>query len=207
MMVRWIVVFLLTLTSPAFATVDSWLVVRYPLADLQVENANCEATTVALDAISSGPASTAAVLAGVLSRPIDVPSPLSRPVVMVNSNAITDRAKAPVVVRFIETEPGPIIAATLEIDVTALAAKNGRDREARADAVKRAKLVLVYALKNFFASHPRSKVTVVINGLPEQEGLAGTRVLASTQWPYTEASDVYRALLTELAATQDCPKR
>jgi hypothetical protein len=203
---RLVLLILIALTSPAHSTVDQWFVLRYPLAALQVENANCEAMTIALDAHSSGPQSTATALAGVLSRPIEVLSPLSRPVARVDSNAITESAKAPVGITFDVVDPDPVIAANLDIDVTSLAAKNGTGCEGRADTVKRAKLALVYVLKNFVASHPKSKVTVTIKGMPNQDGLPGTRLLASTQWPYTEASDVYRTLLIELAPAQDCPK-
>ena len=193
-------------STPADATVDSWVVLRYPLADMQVDDAYCEAQTVVLDAHSSGPSSTAAIIAGTLARSIDVPNPLAQTVQTIDANAITADAKAPLKLVFIEVDSASGIAMALTIDITGLSGAHGTSVQGRTDAHKRAKLALIYVLKNFFSKHPKSTIAVTIVGLPDQTDIPGQKLLEKTLSPYTATSPIYRALVGSIVADKSCAK-
>ena len=192
--------------GPSHATVDSWLVVKFPLADMQVENANCEASTVVLDAHSSGPHSTAKTIIRTLTQPIEVGSPLAAIAQKVDANAITDGAKAPVSADLIVDEVKSNLVVRLTVDVTALAKLNGDAQEGRQDTVRRAKQVVLYALTNFLRRHEKQRVAVMIAGLPSQDGLPGMTLPASASPPMSAVSPMFRKLAEELKPPRPCPR-
>jgi hypothetical protein len=87
----------------------------------------------------------------------------------------------------------------MTVDVSGLAAANGRNPDGRAATVRAAKLGLLAMAKNMDAlSGGRYRLRVTFQGLPSQEGLAGTTLPARTRSPYSAASPVLRALEAEL---------
>jgi hypothetical protein len=201
------VLLLLLDVSPALATIDSWISVSYPLADIHETGRRCEARTIALDPVTNGPESAARVIAGTLSSPIVVPNPIGTQGATSDANAITDGAKADMKATFrIDDWSTPVVDAKLAIDVAALAAANGDAPDGRTDTVRRAKQLVGYALRNFFAVQPKARVTLEITGLPNQDGLPGLKLPAAPKTPVSAPSPLLRDLSAELKpATRGCP--
>ena len=195
---------MLLLCSSAGATIESWIRVSYPLADLQVENANCVAETIAQDSVSNGPESYARVIAHVLTHPINVPNPIAATPSDMDANAITDAAKGRIKAAFeidLVTAEGK-----LAVDVTEIVKASGEDIEGRAGSIKRAKQLVAFALGNLFRGFPKARIAVTIEGLPKQDDLKGVKLPATTKSPFTANSPLLKSLQAELKPTRDCPR-
>lgn len=199
--------FLMTCAGSAKATVDSWQVITYPLADIQLEGRNCVAQTITLDPISSGAHATARLIAAVLSQPIVVPNPLGVEPKTTDANAITDQAKAPLTATFeIDGDGGPAAHGRLTIDATALAAANGSSPEGRQDTVLRTKQLVAFSLRNFLQQHSSAAIVLVINGLPTQDGLSGPKLPATFKSAVSATSPWLRTVNRELQSKRGCPQ-
>jgi uncharacterized protein (TIGR03382 family) len=101
---------------------------------------------------------------------------------------------------------GDVLEYEAELDVTDLAAENGTDIDGRRKTITQAKLALLALAKNLKELSPSGlyRLDVSFKGLPDQSGLGGEPVYASSVWPYTGASPVLAAYENELI-TQWCP--
>jgi hypothetical protein len=192
---------------PAHATADSWVVLIYPLTDMHDEGSNCEAHNIVLDPVSSGPHTTARLVAGTLSNPIIVPNPIGHAGATADANAITDGAKASVTAVFEVDDDGTGGArGKLSLDARALSAANGIEGEGRLDTVRRVKQLTAFSLRNFLRRHEKAAVTLAIDGLPAQDGLPGMRLPATLQSPVSARSPWLTELIRELKPKANCPK-
>ncbi|MEQ1696945.1 MAG: hypothetical protein ABL901_14005 [Hyphomicrobiaceae bacterium] len=190
----------------AQATSDSWVRLDYPLTDLQEEGHNCEAQTVVLDPVSTGPHATARLIAAALSSPILVPNPIGQPGVTADANAITDGAKASVTSTFLVDDDGTAVArGKLTLDASALAAANGTSPDGRQDALRRMKQITAFSLRNFLKRHEKAAISVSIDGLPSQDGLPGLKLPATLQSPVSAGSPWLADLIRELKPNAKCP--
>jgi hypothetical protein len=194
----------LSIGLPAGATVEAWMRISYPLADLQFENANCVAETIAQDSISNGPESFARVIALVLSNQINVPNPLAVNPEQMDANAITDGAKGKITARFeidIAAAEGKLL-----VDASELVKASGESADSRASSVRRVKQLVTFALGNLFRGYPKARIALSIEGLPRQDDLKGVKLPAAARSPFTAASPLLKALQAELRPTRNCPR-
>lgn len=198
--------FQLSLTVAGHATTDSWVKLVYPLTDLQEEGTNCEASTMVLDPVSSGPHATARLIAGALPNPIIVPNPIGHPGAIADANAISDGSKAAVVVSFVVEDDGSAVArGKFGLDASALSAANGISAEGRADTLRRVKQLAAFALRNFLRRHEKAAIAVAFDGLPTQDGLPGVKLPVALQSPVSAASPWLAELSRELKPDPKCP--
>lgn len=96
---------------------------------------------------------------------------------------------------------------TMKLDVTALAAANGTTATGRKATIKAAKLALLAISRNMDdISDGNYRLKVTFTGLPSQVGLVGTKLNASTIYPYTSTSALLIAYDRELINTEgSCP--
>lgn len=87
---------------------------------------------------------------------------------------------------------------TAELDLSQVDAANGQTVEGRQATVTRAKLALLALAKNLKDDVGSYRLFVTFKGLPDQSGLSGQPVYASSKWPYTGASPVLAAYEKEL---------
>jgi hypothetical protein len=104
---------------------------------------------------------------------------------------------------------GRTLTYAMTVNVSALAAANGSSTAGRQRTVTAAKLALLamaYTLDDL--SRGSYRLTVQFVGLPAQNGLAGTKLYATTTYPYTSGSTLlsaYGAELINVGGT--CPVR
>lgn len=102
---------------------------------------------------------------------------------------------------------GDVMSYSMTLDVAALSARNGGTVAGRQATITAAKLYLIAMAASLEAVVPGSwKLSVRFVGLPSQTGLSGTRLPASTQWPYTASSSLlasFRAQLIDVDGS--CP--
>lgn len=88
---------------------------------------------------------------------------------------------------------------TMKLDVTALAAANGFALGGRVATLRTAKLALLAIARNMDdLSDGNFRLRVTFTGLPSQVGVAGTRLNATTGFPYTSTSALLIAYDREL---------
>jgi len=96
---------------------------------------------------------------------------------------------------------------TMKLSVTALATANGTTTAGRSATIKSAKLALLAIARNMddiSDGNYRLKVTFV--GLPVQNGVPGTKLNATTAFPYTSTSPLLVAYDRELIDVEgSCP--
>ena len=96
---------------------------------------------------------------------------------------------------------------TMKLNVSALSTANGSTTAGRTATIKAAKLALLAISRNMddiSGGNYRLKVTFV--GLPSQNGVVGTKLNASTVYPYTSTSPLLIAYDRELIDVEgSCP--
>jgi hypothetical protein len=117
-------------------------------------------------------------------------------------NQITKNAAAPIVARYVIdgfNETTRVWSYSMDLDVRALAAARGSSLAGRADTIRRAKLFLVAAADTMGRlSNNRFQLRVRFIGLPDQTGVAGTRLYATTTSAYSAASTLLQRYRAEL---------
>jgi hypothetical protein len=117
-------------------------------------------------------------------------------------NQITKNAAAPIVARYVIdgfNETTRVWSYSMDLDVRALAAARGSSLAGRADTIRRAKLFLVAAADTLGRlSNNRFQLRVRFIGLPDQTGVAGTRLYATTTSAYSAASTLLQRYRAEL---------
>ena len=102
---------------------------------------------------------------------------------------------------------GTTISYSMTVDVTALARANGTTTAGRQRTLTSAKLGLLamaYTLDDM--SQGDFRLTVRFVGLPSQTGLSGTRLYATTTYPYSSSSPLIQAYGHELINVEGtCP--
>jgi len=193
--------------APAGATTDSIVTVLVPIQNWQSQG-YCRWETLAADGKTTF--GTAVWIVGeVLSRPITT--------FALNMNYRADGTEVPQ----LDINPisgDPPIKVSLDPgdhqDWTALTDMRSpsikieigqvADDAAQRDAtITRAKLALVFALKNLFVRNRCAKVTATIQGIPEQDS-GKVRLYDKTQFPYTVTSPHFLALVKELTSDALC---
>ena len=184
-----------SLAVPARATVEAWLDVTVPMRHPQ----------------GSDVCLRRHAMIGSFGVPmVSVMESLITPQLMWNQatgqhedvNQITKNAAAPIVARYVTdtfNEVTKVWSYTMELDVTRLAAARGSSLVGRADTVRRAKLFLVAAADTMGRlSANRFQLRVRFVGLPDQTGLTGTRLYATTTSPYSAVSTLLARYRAEL---------
>lgn len=177
-------------STPARATVDAFLEYTIPYQHLQTEDV-CLTRQTMLASIG--------IPAGSVMRATFSP------------NAIFNENGGFTSINLIATTPPMVaayvsdryIGATMEyrmtVDVTALSAANGNTVAGRAATVRAAKLALLAMSDNLRAlSNGNYRLWLTFIGLPTQTGLSGTRLHATTQYPYSGFSTLLPAYQREL---------
>ena len=104
---------------------------------------------------------------------------------------------------------GSTLIYSMTVDVTALSVANGTTVTGRQKTVTAAKLALLamaYTLDDM--SEGNYRLTVRFVGLPSQWGLSGTKLYATTTYPYTSSSPLLSAYGDELINRDGtCPVR
>lgn len=190
----------LTLSCSAMchATSDSLVPVIVPVENIHSEG-YCARETVAWDAINS-PSTALSIIGEVLSRP-------QRIFVMgygqsesTDINPIT--ADGPSITVAVQgDESGTWSTSTVGISIQSVGKLTA---EVRNKVITRAKLALVFALRNVFAWNSCAKVFATISGLPEEQDPNKVRLYPRTQFPYSARSPHYLALLRELSSPERC---
>lgn len=180
---------------PARATVEAWLDVTVPMRHPQGSDVCLRKHT----------------MIGSFGVPmVSVMETLTTPQLMWNQstgqhedvNQITKTAAAPIVARYVTdgfNETTRVWSYTMDLDVRALAAARGTSLVGRADTIRRAKLFLVAAADTMGRlSNNRFQLRVRFVGLPDQTGLPGTRLYATTTSSYSASSSLLAAYRAEL---------
>lgn len=191
----------LAATAPAHATVEGYILYNVPYLSVQTD----DVCFMRLPLLSSfGIPAAQVTLASLAPTAIrkDYPTPQ-----FININ-LAAPAKA-----MVHTYLSDAITASgvweysMKLDVSALSAHNGLTTSGRASTVKAAKLALLTIARNLDdLSNGSYRLRVTFTGLPSQSGLAGTKLNATTVYPYTATSALLIAYETELIDREgSCP--
>jgi hypothetical protein len=181
----------------AFApvTVDAWLDVSVPMKHLQGDDVCLRKHTM----IASFGIPVANVMEDLVTPQLAWTQATGE---YTDLNAVTAGAGADLVARYIADgidEATGVWSYSMELDVRALAAHNGDSLLGRADTVVRTKLFLVALAENMSAlSGGKFKLRVKLTGLPSQTDLPGTRLYATTTYPYSAGSPLLAAYRAEM---------
>lgn len=97
------------------------------------------------------------------------------------------------------TTASGVLEYTMKLDVSALSTANGTTASGRAATIRSAKLALLAIARNLDdLSDGNYRLRVTFVGLPSQTGLVGTKLNATTAYPYTATSPLLIAYESEL---------
>lgn len=187
----------------ALATSDTFTPILMPIENLQSEG-YCEWDAVAFDPVSnlwSRAGAIGKVLSGPVAVPMVGPAQHAARSGHYNANPIAEGEGQITIRTDVGENAADLCTPTVEI---AVSPPSGASPADFATFETRIKLAALFSLRNYFALSRGAKVRVTISGLPDRKSATGTPLFAKTEYPYTEQSPHYLALIKELASSDRC---